>query len=97
MKTSRLWKKNPRLSKALDEHTPCNKVNHLHANPSKTQVCAFYLHNRKAKRPLQVALQVQFWNTASTQFTLVSPVTALSLLKTHVEKTKSEMCSKIII
>ena len=42
------------LSKAVDELTPYYKVNHLRANPSKTQVCAFHLRNREAKRQLQV-------------------------------------------
>ena len=43
-----------RLTKALEELTPYYQANHLRANPSKTQVCAFHLRNREAKRQLQV-------------------------------------------
>ena len=44
-----------RLSNALDDLTPYYKENHLRANQSKTQVCAFHLRNRKAKRQLYVS------------------------------------------
>ncbi|XP_072033337.1 uncharacterized protein [Amphiura filiformis] len=43
-----------RLSKALDELTPYYEENYLCANPFKTQVCAFHLRNRGAKRQLKV-------------------------------------------
>ena len=43
-----------RLSRALDELTPYYEANHLRANPSKTQVCAFHLRNRESKRQLKV-------------------------------------------
>ncbi|KAJ4933183.1 hypothetical protein JOQ06_030018 [Pogonophryne albipinna] len=44
-----------RLSNALAELTPYYEENHLRANPSKTQVCAFHLRNREAKRQLKVS------------------------------------------
>ena len=43
-----------RLSNALNELTPYYEDNHLRANPSKTQVCAFHLRNREVKRQLNV-------------------------------------------
>uniref|UniRef100_A0A3B4VIU4 Reverse transcriptase domain-containing protein n=1 Tax=Seriola dumerili TaxID=41447 RepID=A0A3B4VIU4_SERDU len=44
-----------RLSNALTELTPYYEENHLRANPSKTQVCAFHLRNREAKRQLKAS------------------------------------------
>ena len=38
-----------RFSNALNELTPYYEENHLCANPSKTQVCAFHMRNREAK------------------------------------------------
>uniref|UniRef100_A0A3B5AHG5 Reverse transcriptase domain-containing protein n=1 Tax=Stegastes partitus TaxID=144197 RepID=A0A3B5AHG5_9TELE len=43
-----------KLSKVLNELTSYYKANHLHANPSKTQVIVFHLGNHQAKRHLQV-------------------------------------------
>ena len=43
-----------RLTNFLDQLTPYYEENHLRANPSKTQVCAFHLRNREANRQLQV-------------------------------------------
>ena len=37
-----------RLTNFLDQLTPYYEENHLRANPSKTQVCAFHLRNREA-------------------------------------------------
>ena len=43
-----------RFSNTLDELTPYYEENHLRANPSKTQVCAFHLRNREVKRQWNV-------------------------------------------
>ena len=43
-----------RLSTALEELIPYYADNHLRANPSKTQLCAFHLRNKETKRKLKV-------------------------------------------
>ena len=45
------------LTSALSTMTTYYDTNQLRANPSKTQVCAFHLRNREAKRELNVV-----WN-----------------------------------
>ena len=45
------------LTSALNTMTTYYDTNQLRANPSKTQVCAFHLRNREAKRELNVV-----WN-----------------------------------
>ena len=57
--TSVLLKKD---SLALDALSPFYEEIHLLANSSKTQVCAFHLHNRYAKRQLNVS-----WSVASLE------------------------------
>uniref|UniRef100_A0A3Q2YP85 Reverse transcriptase domain-containing protein n=1 Tax=Hippocampus comes TaxID=109280 RepID=A0A3Q2YP85_HIPCM len=43
------------LSNALDLLIPYYSINHLRANPGKTQICAFHLKNREAERKLQIS------------------------------------------
>lgn len=43
-----------KLEKALKDLTIYYQNNRLKPNPSKTQVCAFHLKNRKAKRYLHI-------------------------------------------
>ena len=45
------------LTSALSTTTTYYDTNQLRANPSKTQVCAFHLRNREAKREMNVV-----WN-----------------------------------
>ena len=82
------------LSKALDELTPYYKVNHLRANPSKTQVCAFHLRNREAKRQLQVTWSGTALEHCEHPVYLGVTLDRTLSFKAHVEKTKSKVCSR---
>ena len=83
-----------RLSKALDELTPYYEVNHLRANPSKTQVCAFHLRNREAKRHLQVTWSGTILEHCEHPVYLGVTLDHTLSFKTHVEKTKSKVCTR---
>lgn len=83
-----------RLSNALAELTPYYEENHLRANPSKTQVCAFHLRNREAKRQLQVD-----WSgipLEHCEYPIYLGVTLDRCLsfKTHIEKTKCKVSAR---
>lgn len=43
-----------KLSEALEELSAYYDSNHLRSNPSKTQICAFHLNNKYAKRELNI-------------------------------------------
>ena len=51
------------LNDSLTLLTEYYEKNHLKPNASKTQVCAFYLRNRKANRPLRVT-----WSRTSLEY-----------------------------
>ena len=66
-------------------------TNQLRANPSKTQVYAFHLRNREAKRELNV-----MWNGVRLSNTTTPVYLGIHLdrnmcYKTHIEKTKMEV------
>ena len=83
-----------RLSMALDELTPYYEANHLRANPSKTQVCAFHLRNREAKRQLQVTWSGTALEHCEHPVYLGVTLDRTLSFKTHIEKTKSKVCSR---
>ena len=65
--------------------------NQLRANPSKTQVCAFHLRNREAKRDLN-----KVWNGTRLSNTTTPVYLGIHLdrtlcYKTHIEKTKMKV------
>ncbi|KAI4786840.1 hypothetical protein KUCAC02_036858, partial [Chaenocephalus aceratus] len=73
------------------EPTPYYEENHLRANPSKTQVCAFHLRNREAKRQLKVS-----WSGTSLEHCEHPVYLGVTLdrclsFKTHTEKTKCKV------
>ena len=83
-----------RLTKALEELTPYYQANHLRANPSKTQVCAFHLRNREAKRQLQVTWSGTPLENCDHPVYLGVTLDRTLSFKNHVEKTKSKVCSR---
>ena len=83
-----------RLSSALDELTPYYKENHVHANPSKTQVCAFHLWNREANRKLNVSWCGTFLENCDHPVYLGVTLDRCPSFKTHVEKTKAKVCAR---
>ena len=66
------------LTSALSTMTTYYDKNQLRANPSKTQVCAFHLRNREAKRELNVV-----WNGTRLSNTTTTPV----YLGIHLDRT----------
>ena len=79
------------LTSALNTMTTYSDTNHLRANPSKTQVCAFHLRNREAKRELNVV-----WNGTRLSNTITPVYLDVHLdrtvcYKTHIEKTKMKV------
>ena len=79
------------LTSALSIMTTYYDTNQLRANPSKTQVCAFHLRNREAKRELNV-----MWNGTRISNTTTPVYLGIHLdrtlsYKTHIEKTKMKV------
>ena len=65
--------------------------NQLRANPSKTQVCAFHLRNREAKRELNVVWNgIRLTNT-TTPLYLGIHLDRTLCYKMHIEKTKMKV------
>ena len=75
------------LTSALSTMTTYYDTNQLRASPSKTQVCAFRLRNREAKRELN-----EVWNgiilSNTTPVYLGIHLDRTLCSKTHIEKTK---------
>ena len=66
-------------------------TNQLRANPSKTQVCAFHLRNREAKRELNVVWNgIRLSNTTTSVYLGIHSYRTLCY-KTHIEKTKMKV------
>ena len=82
------------LSNALDELTPYYEENHLRANPSKTQVCAFHLRNREANRKLNVSWSGSPLEHCNNPVYLGVTLDRCLTYKTHVEKTKAKVCAR---
>ena len=79
------------LTSALSTMTTYYDTNQLRANPSKTQVCAFHLRNREAKRELNLV-----WNGIRLSNTTTPVYLGIHLhrtlcSKTHIEKIKMEV------
>ena len=76
---------------ALSTKTTYYDTNQLRANPSKTQVCAFHLRNREAKRELNVVRNgIRLSNTATPVYLGIHLDRTLCY-KTHIEKTKMKV------
>ena len=79
------------LTSVLSTMTTYYDTNQLRVNPSKTQVCAFHLRNREAKRELNVV-----WNGTRLSNTTIPVYLGIYLdrtlcYKTHIEKTKMKV------
>ena len=85
--------------KRLQQHRSVTHVcpehyDHLlrhHANPSKTQVCAFHLRNREAKRELNVMWNGTRLSNTTTPVYLGVHLDRTLCYKTHIEKTKMKV------
>ena len=81
-------------AEALEELTHYYRSNSLRANPDKTQVTAFHLRNREAKRLLQVSWNgVDLENTDTPKYLGVILDRTLSY-KTHIHNTKMKVATR---
>ena len=71
--------------------TTYSDTNQLRANPSKTQVCAFHLRNREAKRELNVVWNGTRLSNTTTPVYLGIHLDRTLCYKTHIEKTKMKV------
>ncbi|KAI0212708.1 putative RNA-directed DNA polymerase from transposon BS [Lamellibrachia satsuma] len=76
------------LTSALSILSTYYDLNQLRTNPSKTQVCAFHLRNRDAKRELNVVWNGTRLNNTSTPVYLGVHLDRTLSFKTHIQKTK---------
>ena len=80
------------IGDALDELTTYYRSNSLRANPDKTQVTAFRLKNREAKRTLEVKWNnTDLENTPHPKYLGVTLDRTLSYKK-HIHDTKMKVC-----
>ena len=79
------------LTSALSTMTTYYDTNQLRANPSKTQVCAFQLRNREAKRELNVVWNGTRLSNTTTPVSLGVHLDRTLCYKTHIEKTKMKV------
>ena len=79
------------LTSALSTMTTYYDTNQLRANPSKTQVCAFHLRNREAKRELNVVWNGTRLSNTTTPVYLGVHLDRTLCYKTHIEKTKMKV------
>ena len=79
------------LTSALSTTTTYYDTNQLRANPSKTQVCAFHLRNREAKRALNVVWNGTRLSNRTTPVYLGIHLDRTLCYKTHIEKTKMKV------
>ena len=82
------------IEEALRELTHYYRNNSLRANHDKTQVTAFHLQNREAKRSLQVSWnEVDLENTDTPKYIGVTLYRTLSY-KTHIHNTKMKVATR---
>ena len=79
------------LTSALSTMTTYYDTNQLRANTSKTQVCAFHLRNREAKRELNVVWNGTRLSNTTTPVYLGIHLDRTLCYKTHIEKTKMKV------
>ena len=79
------------LTSALSTLTTYYDTNQLRANPSKTQVCAFHLRNREAKRELNVVWNGIRLSNTTTPVYLGIHLDRTLCYKTLIEKTKMKV------
>ena len=82
------------IEEALGELTEYYRNNSLRANPGKTQVTAFHLRNREAKRSLKVSCNgVDLENTTYPKHLGVTLDRTLSY-KQHIQNTKMKVATR---
>ena len=87
-------KSEQQIEEALGKLTHYYRSNSLRANPDKTQVTAFHLRNREAKRSLQVSWNgVDLENTDTPKYLGVTLDRTLSY-KTHIHNTKMKVATR---
>ena len=81
------------IEEALDNLTTYYKVSSLRANPEKTQVTAFHLRNKEAKRSLKVVWnKTELENTTHPKYLGVTLDRSLSY-KQHIRNTKMNVAT----
>ena len=82
------------IEESLSELTQCYRSNHLRANPDKTQVTAFHLRNKEAKRTLKVKWnRTDLENTPHPKYLGVTLDRTLSY-KQHIYNTKMKVATR---
>ena len=82
------------LTSALNTLTLYNELNQLRPNPSKTQVCAFHLRNKDAKRELNVVCnETRLIDRATPVYLGIHLHKTLSY-KVHTEDKYESKCAK---
>ena len=79
------------LTSAMSTMTPYYDTNQMRANPSNTQVCAFHLRNREAKRELNVVRNDTRLSNTTTPVYQGVHLGRTMCYKTHIEKTKMKV------
>ena len=79
------------LTSALSTMTTYYDTHQLRANPSTTQVCAFHLRNREAKREMNVVWTGTRLTNTTTPVYLGIHLDRTLCYKTHIEKTKMKV------
>ena len=79
------------LTSALNTMTTYYDTNQLRTTPSKTQVCAFHLRNREAKRELNVVWNGTRLSNTTTPVYLGVHLDRTLCYKTHIEKAKMKL------
>ena len=83
-----------RLTSVLNTLTPYCELNQLCPNPSKTQVCAFRLRKRNAKRELNVVWnETRLINTATPVYLGIHLDRTLSY-KVHIQKIQMKVSAR---
>ena len=83
-----------KMEEALDNLTSYYQVNSLRANPEKTQVTAFHLRNKEAKRSLKVVWnKTELENTTHPKYLGVTLDRSLSY-KQHIQNTKMKVATR---
>ncbi|KAJ8402916.1 hypothetical protein AAFF_G00362300 [Aldrovandia affinis] len=82
------------LKDALSGLTTYYEVNHLRANPAKTQVCVFHLRNKEAKRQLNVSWCGTPLSHSEHPVYLGVTLDRCLTFKTHITKTKAKVSTR---
>ena len=82
------------LTEALDNLSSYYNANHLRANPSKTQVCAFHLKNMHSNRKLKISWNGTVLEHCDNPVYLGVTLDRSLTFKTHVTKLKGKVSAR---